>query len=1479
MTANKPTSTFLTGAAMVVGGGVAGVQSALDLANAGFRVYLVEKSAAIGGVMAQLDKTFPTNDCSMCILAPKLVEAARHKDIKLLTLAELERLEGEPGNFTAYVRKHPRYVDPDACTACTDCEQACPVPYPNEYEVELVDRRAIYRPYAQAIPNLYAITKRGTAPCRSACPIDQAAQGYVALIGEGKYKEALALIRKQNPLPGVCGRVCHHPCEENCVRGDVDAPVSIRALKRFAADWELANEPDYSYVGEYEIEKNGKRVAVVGSGPAGLTVAHDLALAGCDVRVFEALPVAGGMLRVGIPEYRLPRDILEREVAFLEKLGVHFTFNAELGKHFDIDTLFDDGYEAIFVGIGAHKSLKLNVPGEDLDGVVGAVEFLREYNLEGKVDVGKKVAVIGGGNAAIDAARTAKRLGADVTIVYRRTRKEMPADAAEVDAALDEGVALEYLAAPVEILGDGTRVTGMRCIKMELGEPDASGRRRPVPIEGSEYDAAFDMIIPAISQEPASAFIENIPDIKLSKWKSIEIDEETGATGKRGVYAGGDAVTGPGMVTEAMGQGHRAAWGVCEYLGIEPVIPRPSSLPEADRDEVPRDDYDPAPRAAMPHVDLKARVSSFDEVELGLTEEQARAEARRCLSCGICSECLECVIACKPEAIRHFDVEEVLEIPVGAVVLAAGYEPFDARLKSEYGYGRVPDVVTSMEFERMLSASGPFGGHLKRLSDGAEPVRIAWLQCVGSRDTKVGRDYCSSVCCMYATKQAVIAKEHSAKVEPTIFFMDMRSYGKEFDKYIERAETQYGVRYVRCRVDKVDREDGELVVKYEAETGEFRREHFDIVVLSVGLGANPETTELLKELGVETDEYGFTAPPAFEPTSTSRPGVFAAGVLAGPKDIPESVTEASAAASAAGAVIADARGTMLEAPSFPDERSIAGEPPRVGVFICHCGINIGGVVDVPAVVEYAETLPYVAYNEQNLFTCSQDTQKLISEKISEHGLNRVVVASCTPRTHEPLFRATLREAGLNPYLFEMANIREHCSWVHMNRPDEATEKAKELVKMAVARAVDLEPLSDIELPVTQSALVVGGGVAGMTAALSLADQGFPTALVEREPELGGNVRFIHYMLDGRDTQPFLAGIEERVRNHKNIQLFTGSGIESINGFVGNFVATIKSADGVETRVEAGAVVVATGAAEAKHDEYGLNASDRVMTQRELEQNLAAGEIPCGAERIAMVHCVGSRDDEHPYCSRTCCTETVKNALKVKELNPEAEVVCLYRDLRTYGLAEDYYRKAREAGVLFVRFDPDRKPVVKPNGDGLTVTFYDFILGDEVEMDVDLLALAEGAWPDVGGNKRLAEMLKVPLTADGFFLEAHMKLRPVDFATEGVYLCGLAHGPKTIEESISQAQAAAARAATILARDTITAEGRVARVDERRCIGCGTCESLCPYVAVELDLEKGVAVVNEGLCKGCGSCAAGCWSAAVDVAGVSNEQLLDAITAL
>jgi heterodisulfide reductase subunit A len=839
--------------------------------------------------------------------------------------------------------------------------------------------------------------------------------------------------------------------------------------------------------------------------------------------------------------------------------------------------------------------------------------------------------------------------------------------------------------------------------------------------------------------------------------------------------------------------------------------------------------------------------------------------------------CRICEDVCPKDAV-HLDAEdETVEFEVGAIVVAPGFKPFDARRISALGYGRLPNVMTSTEFELLNRGDGLTDGHIL-MENGEAPRSVAWLQCVGSRDTTVDRGYCSSVCCMYATKQAVIAKEHDARLEPTIFFMDMRSFGKEFDRYIDRAQREYGVRYVRSRVDSVEREDGKLVLKYEDEGGTLCRGEFDLVVLSVGLDVDPDTRAMLERLGLEADKYSFAASPPFRPTDTSRPGVFVAGAAAGPKDIPESVTQASAAAARASATVAPARWTETTEAVFPPERDIAGEPPRVGVFICHCGINIGGVVNVPSVVDYAATLPHVAYSERNLFTCSEDTQKLISEKIAEHGLTRVVVAACTPRTHEPLFRATLRDAGLNPYLFEMANIREHCSWVHMKQPAEATAKAKELVRMAVARAVNLSPLNDIELPVTQTALVIGGGAAGMTAALGLADQGFETYLVEKEAELGGHLHHIKYLPSGAEVKPFLAELAAKVKGHKKIKLFTGAALKSVSGFVGNYVSVVEDEEG-EHELEHGAVVVATGARMAERDEYGYGESDRVVSQRDLEEALAEGKVPRDAASVVMVQCVGSRDDEHPYCSRICCTEAVKNALKLKELKPESDLYILYRDMRTYGEAEDLYREAREKGVFFARFEPENKPAVTPAGDKVKIKWFDIILGEDVEIEADLVALAQGTWPDAEANKRLAEMLKVPLTADGFFLEAHMKLRPVDFATDGVFVCGLAHAPKTVEESIAQAQAAAARAATILAKPTIKAEGRVAVVNEKRCIACGTCEGVCPYNAIEVNKEKMVAEVNAGLCKGCGSCAAACWSGAVDIAGVTHEQLLDAIIAL
>ena len=906
-------------------------------------------------------------------------------------------------------------------------------------------------------------------------------------------------------------------------------------------------------------------------------------------------------------------------------------------------------------------------------------------------------------------------------------------------------------------------------------------------------------------------------------------------------------------------------------------------------------------------------VSAVDTFNEGLSERAAAyirypqavplafaIDREKCIGCGLCEN------VCLADAVRYDDQKRTAEVQVGAIILAPGFEEFDARLQGEYGYGRFPNVVTSIEFERILSASGPFKGRVQRPSDGDIPTRVAFIQCVGSRDAAHGRGYCSSVCCMYATKEAVIAKEHMSQVEPTIFYMDMRSYGKDFDKYVERAKDEYGVRYVRHMLSLI-REDprtNNLLVRYEGESGGMVEEKFDLVVLSVGLDPSSEVKDLANRLGIELNGYGFCKTDLLSPLSTSRPGIFVCGAFSGPKDIPETVTQASGAAAAAGEVLASARGTLVKKKEYIPERDIRGERPRIGVFICHCGINIGGVVDVPEVVEYAKALPYVEYAEDNLYTCSQDTQERIKETIIEHGLNRVIVASCTPRTHEPLFQETIQEAGLNRYLFEMANIRDQCSWVHMHEPQAATEKAKDLVRMAVAKAQRLEPLDRPSLPVTRAGLVIGGGLSGMTAALTLADEGFEAHLVERESDLGGMLRNIRYTLEGHDVQAYLRELVEQVKANPRVHVHACAEIEDISGYVGNFVTTLNTNGSGREEVEHGVVIVATGANEYEPDEYLYAQDPRVVTGIELEGMIAewargpkgspsenaAGTAravgPTAYRNIVMIQCVGSRDEEHPYCSRTCCTESIKNALRIKEISPSTNIFVFYRDMRTYGFREDYYRKAREAGVVFVRYDEGSEPQVnRHTADGrgvLRVIARDPLSGSELQIDADLVVLAVGTVPRED-NIALAQMLKVPFNEDGFYLEAHVKLRPVDFATEGVFVCGLAHSPKFIEESIAQAKAAASRASTILSRDMIEAEGIVATVDIARCTACGLCESMCAYKAVEVkvvDERRGTkaAQVNAALCKGCGACAAGCRSGAIDLRGFSNEQIIAAIRA-
>jgi heterodisulfide reductase subunit A len=845
-----------------------------------------------------------------------------------------------------------------------------------------------------------------------------------------------------------------------------------------------------------------------------------------------------------------------------------------------------------------------------------------------------------------------------------------------------------------------------------------------------------------------------------------------------------------------------------------------------------------------------------------------------------CIKCRLCEKLCPAKAVDFDQKPETVKINVGSIILSPGFEEFDPHLKSEYGYGRYKNVVSSIEFERILSASGPYGGRIIRPSDGIIPRKIAFIQCVGSRDAQLGNLYCSAACCMYAIKEAVIAKEHSSSpLDCTIFFMDMRAYGKEFDAYYKRAKEEYGVEFIRSRVASVTENPltSDLAVHYVKEE-EPKEETFDLVVLSVGMQPPKNVEKLAEILGIKLNKYRFCQTETFSPLETSRPGIFVCGAFSAPKDIPESVAQASGAAAKAMSVIASERGKQVTVKEYPTERDVSQEEPRIGVFVCYCGINIGGVVNVPEVVDYAKTLPNVVYAEANLYTCSQDTQKLIKEKIQEHNLNRVVVASCTPRTHEPLFRETVQEAGLNPYLFEMTNIRDQCSWVHMHEKEKATEKSKDLVRSIVAKARLLKPLKKPLINVTPIGLVIGGGIAGMTAALELANQGFEVHLVEREKELGGHLRTLHYLLEkDDDPKEKLNAITKAVMENDKIHVYLGAEVAEINGFVGNFKAKIKQQNGEEKEVEHGIVIVATGAVEYQPTEYLYGKDPRVLTQHELEEDVANGEFK--AKNVVMIQCVGARNEERPNCARICCGQAIKNALKIKEVSPETEIYVLYKDMRAYGFKEEYYREASSKGVIFVNYDDERKPQVVNHKGQLKVAFWEPIIKKEIEINPDIVVLSAATIPN-SDNKRIAEMLKVPITKDGFFLEAHMKLRPVDFATEGVFLCGMAHWPKYIDESIAQACAAAARAATILSKPTLEMEGIIANVNEDLCSGCRICEYLCPYSAIEMNENNGksTAHIIEALCKGCGVCGTACPTKAITMGHFTKEQILAQVKA-
>jgi heterodisulfide reductase subunit A-like polyferredoxin len=1459
----------------------------------------------------------------MCTISPRLVDSGQHLDVEILTNSEVLAVAGEAGNFTATVHTSPRFVDIDKCTACGKCAEVCPVPTDNDFDGSLVSRRAAYQLYPQGTPNAFAIEKRGVAPCRDACPAGQRAQGYIALITEGRIEDAYRSIRRDNPFPAICGRICNARCESVCSRGLVDEPVNIRGLKRFVTDSVMAGPRVPPQKAERVHEE---RVAIIGAGPCGLTAAQDLCLEGYGVTVFEALPVAGGMLRVGVPEYRLPTDIIEREVADIIDLGVDLRLSTPVEN---LDDLYNDGFSAVLVSVGAHVGDNLAIPGNDLNGILVNTEFLRDVRLHQldpchrnpRPDVeGKQVLVIGGGDVAMDVARTARRLGAaHVQVAMREDEDNIPAGGEEVSAAREENITLHTSLNFLAIRDDGAgNVAGVECQRVNCFTVQSDGRWIPDIIEGSDFVIDADVVVFSIGQKSGLSFIPEASGIKVNPNQTLNADPNTFATDRAGVFAAGDTVSGTAFVIEAVASGHKAATAIGRFLRGEDVMVREPEQPVANfaraqlDERVRKGELVPTPRVPHSRAGMDGRKDSFVEVDHGYTEEQARAEAARCLSCGVCSECLSCVDACEIKAIDLQQAAVTRDISVGAVVMAPGYKPYDARQSEELGQGRYPNVLSSIQYERQLSASGPTRGKVIRPSDNKPPRRIAWLQCVGSRDAD--HDYCSSVCCMYATKQATITKGHWPDTDTEIFIMDLRSFSKGYEAYYKNARENLGIRYTRCRVSRIveDPKTRNLVVRFldrktnggGKHTGAIREEIFDMVVLSSGMEMAASTRELADRLGVEVDHNGFCSTVQYDPLQTSREGFYAAGPFREPKDIPESLLEASGAAAQAGAMLRSARGSLTREAEFPPERDIAAENPRIAVFVCHCGSNIGGYLDVPQVAEYAKDLPGVIHAEDTLYACSQDSVAQITEKVKELGANRVVIASCTPLTHEPVFRNSLRSAGLNPYLLDMANIRNQCSWVHSHDWDTATGKAKDLVRMSTARASMLHSLANSEIPVQRGALVIGGGAAGMEAALALANQGFPVDLVERDSELGGALRHMHYGLDdfgvqaaippqGQDQfikpQLYLDQLVERVEGHPAVSLHLNAELIDSQGFMGNFSSTIAYSDRNEViEVCHGATVVCVGGVEYRGDEYAYGTDPRITTQQQFEAVLSDGEADTEGEsglpnEVVMIQCVGPADR---YCGRICCTSALKNALNLKRLNPAARISIIYKDIRSYGFKERMYTQAREAGVLFMRYEDDRAPEVSVSPDGtLNVSLWEEILGRQMNLNPDMVVLSTPIVPSPGAEE-LARRLKVAQDADGFFLEAHIKLRPVDFLADGIFMAGLAHYPKLLQESIVQARAAAVRAAKILSHETLTASGLVAEVDPQKCVACLTCVRVCAFGAPRIGNETegaggilGAAEIESSLCQGCGLCTASCPAGAIQLHHYTENQIgakLDAL---